>query len=288
MGIFYMITVRELHPLIGVEVQGVQARFSDGPVSNELQSLIEQRGLILLRDQDLSEDNMIDLAQRLGGVSQFLGGLQDNDYVYRISNLDSDGKILPLDDNLMRSNLANELWHTDSTYQRPRTRYSMLYALIPAEEGGDTEFCDTRCAYEALSMEEQRALEGKTAYHSLLYSRALLGFTDWTDEQRALFKPIARPLVQLHEASGRKAICLASHIEDVDPLPREEAQELLAHLVAVATASDKVYTHKWRPRDLIIWDNRCTMHRARPYPYSKCKREYRTSRVVDDTDFIDF
>lgn len=274
-----------LHPKFGAEITGVT--LSADLTSDEVKLLrgaIERFGVILLRNQKLTDGGMEGLAEALGGAHTFPSVLGTTDKHYRVSNIDVNGRILPPDDVQMRINEANELWHTDTTYQRPRSLYSMLYGVVVPPTGGDTEFCDVRCAYESLSDERKSQLDDMTAYHTLLQSRALTGFTDFNEEQRAFFKPIARPLVELHQPSGRKALCIASHVQDIDPLSRDEAQSLLKELVELATRPEFVYIHKWQAGDLLMWDNRCTMHRARPYAYLSEIRDLRTARVVDYSD----
>ncbi|WP_324741685.1 TauD/TfdA family dioxygenase [Tsuneonella sp. CC-YZS046] len=281
-----LLDIRKIHEKFGSEILDFQ--ISDGILqeeAKEIRDVVEQYGVILLRGQNLTEDTMINFSDRLGGRHKFVAVEgQPSEFIYRVSNLDVNGNILSLDDVRMRSNAANELWHTDTTYQRPRTALSMLYAIEVAPEGGETEFCDTRCAYEALSEQEKSTLEGLIGKHSVIQSRALTGFHDWTDEQRRQLQIVARPLVEMHRPSGRKALCIASHVGDIAPLPKEEGLALLKRLIDAATGPGCVYTHHWKPRDLLIWDNRCTMHRARPYEYTKHARDYRTARVEDHED----
>ncbi len=280
------LSTTKLHKDFGAEILNFKiSSATTVEEAQEVRALTETFGFVLLRDQDLSESAMVNFSEKLGGAYKFIPVQgQSKEFIYKVTNLDDDGSILPLDDVRMRSNVANELWHTDTTYARPRTALSMLYAIQVVPEGGETQFCDTRCGYEALSAEEQKSLEGLVTMHSIIHSRALTGFHDWSDEQRDLLKPIARPLVELQQRTGRRSLCIASHVESIEPLSADQANLLLKRLIDISTRPEAVYTHKWKPKDLLIWDNRCTMHRARPYEYTKYPRDYRTARVTDFED----
>jgi alpha-ketoglutarate-dependent 2,4-dichlorophenoxyacetate dioxygenase len=241
-------------------------------------------GVIVIPRQDLSDDQLYDFARSIGkvtGVNAVTNGIAG---VFRLTNLDNQGNILPPTDKMTRLNDANELWHTDSTYLRPRARISLLHARIVPPMGGNTEFCDTRCALEDMDPARSSELAGLIASHSLIHSRALTGFTDWTPEERLRLQPIDRPLIHRHPESGRMAVCLAAHIAQIKPLAEEEAQRLLRSLIDAATVPASVYTHHWRVGDLLLWDNRCTMHRARPYDQLQYGRDMRSVRLDDEAD----
>jgi alpha-ketoglutarate-dependent 2,4-dichlorophenoxyacetate dioxygenase len=157
----------------------------------------------------------------------------------------------------------------------------MLLGKIIPPSGGNTEFCDLRHAWDRLSAQEQERFRGMTASHSIIHSRTLTGYTDWTDEIRARLPSIPRPLVRDHEETGRTALLIASHIEKLTGLGTEESTALVADLTARATTADNVYAHVWRPGDLLLWDNRCVMHRATHYEMDKYPRDVRTARLVD-------
>jgi alpha-ketoglutarate-dependent 2,4-dichlorophenoxyacetate dioxygenase len=185
---------------------------------------------------------------------------------------------------MLRLNDANELWHTDSTYLRPRASISMLHARIIPTVGGNTEFCDTRCAFEDIDPVRRADFASLIASHSLIHSRSLTGFSDWTPEERLRLQPIDRPLTHLHQESGRMALCLAAHIAQIRPLAKEDADRLLQSLIDAATVPDAIYTHRWRVGDLLLWDNRCTMHRGRPFDQLRHGRDMRSVRLDDEAD----
>lgn len=278
-------TKNKLHPLFGAELSGIKLGADTSAQDRAaLLDAVEEHVVALLRDQSLEESDLRELALAMGELYRAPGIFEKADGVYRISNIDENGNILPPDDTLLRFNQSNEFWHTDSTYSRPRAKVSFLYGRVVTPVDGNTEFCDTRVAYETLDESERAALDDLVGHHSLIHSRSLTGFDDWTDEQRELYKPIPRALVQVHEGSGRKALCLASHIGQLDPLDESEGRTLLSRLMAHATTPDKVYSHQWRAGDLLMWDNRCTMHRARPYAYDRDVRDFRTARILDMAD----
>jgi alpha-ketoglutarate-dependent 2,4-dichlorophenoxyacetate dioxygenase len=278
-------TVRKLHPRFAAELSGHRIGGSlDPALSREVRDAVYRFGVVVIPGQDLADDELHVFAQSLGKVMQLNAVTGKPSGVFRLSNLDLQGNILPATDRAVRMSDGNELWHTDSTYVRPRATISLLHARIIPPEGGNTEYCDTRCAYEDLSAEMQGTVAGLSACHSLIYSRALTGFTEWTAEERQRFAPVERPLVHRHHESDRLALCLASHIGELKPLAREQWQPLLQALMAAATAPTAVYAHRWQVGDLLLWDNRCTMHRVRPYDQLRYRRDMRSIRLDDEAD----
>src|SRR5581483_4853338 len=155
-----------------------------------------------------------------------------------------------------------------------RATVSMLYGRVTPEQGGETQFCDTRRAYERLSAAEQVRLRPLLAGHSVMHTRAATGYNSWTDAERAVYgTPVDRPLVYYHAESGRHALCLATYICQVTGMTAEEAVALRKQLIDHASAPGEVYTHHWKSGDLLLWDNRCTMHRLVPWDQASQKRE---------------
>jgi alpha-ketoglutarate-dependent 2,4-dichlorophenoxyacetate dioxygenase len=276
-------TQRKLTEAFGVELTG-QAMGPALPLAERraVYEAVIHHGVVVLPGQDLSNDDIQDFAQSFGPTVVLPNRRGEPPAVVEtLSNLDKDGSILPADSMINTASKANELWHIDSTYQRPRATVSMLYGRVIPPAGGNTEFCDVRRAWDRLSPEEQAQLEGLTASHSIIHSRALCGFTDWPDDMRAMFTSVDRPLVRAHEETGRKALLVASHIEALTGYTKEETVALVADLVARATVPDNVYSHRWRKGDFVMWDNRCVMHRARPYDIESHPRVLSTIRLVD-------
>ena len=280
-----------LTPSFGVELSG--QRLNDpGLPQAEKQAVFDavtRHGVGVVRDQDLSDDEIYAFACSVGTVIENTSYARDantveRQKVFRICNLDKDGEILPTDDWMNRQNSANERWHIDSTYLKPWHFVSMLYGKEVPPEGAETQFCDTRLLWEALSPEEQAWFEGRTAWHSLYQSRRLAGFDAWSEEDQGRFGPVERPLVKVHPPSGRKALWIASHIESISGMEDDEAVALVAELAERLTVPQRCYSHRWRQGDLLLWDNRAVMHRATPYKVDTYRRDMRTVRLVDLED----
>jgi alpha-ketoglutarate-dependent 2,4-dichlorophenoxyacetate dioxygenase len=213
-------------------------------------------------------------------VDQHLHRLKHREMV-DISNLDLDGSVIAVDDRRRMFNLGNLLWHSDSSFKATPAKYSMLHARIIPPTGGETEFADMRAAYDALPAAEKARIESLVCDHSLIYSRALLGFDDWTAQEAKEFAPVPQRLVRRHAGSGRRSIYLSAHIGTVHGWPRPEAMAVIRELMEHATQPRFVYRHEWRLHDLVIWDNRCTMHRARPFDDRQFKRDMRRMTLED-------
>ena len=178
------------------------------------------------------------------------------------------------------ANLGNRLWHTDSSFRLPRGGFSLLYAHAVPPPGplgaGETEFADTCAAYEALSPQRQAMLAKLRAEHSLMHSRAVLGFTDFTPEERAALPPVVQPLVNIHPRTGRKSIYVASHASHILGMDVADGRLLLMELIELATRLGTTYRHEWQVGDLVLWDNRCTMHRRDPFDANTRRIMHRT------------
>jgi alpha-ketoglutarate-dependent 2,4-dichlorophenoxyacetate dioxygenase len=180
--------------------------------------------------------------------------------------------------------MGNRLWHTDSSFKAPSGYASLLYARSVAPIGGHTEFADLRAAYDALPAEKKNRLRGLIAEHSLLYSRGKLGFTDFTPDEKVAFTPVLRPLVRHISESGRESLYIASHIGRIRGMEDGEALKLVEGLIAHATQRQFVYTHRWRVGDLVMWDNRCTMHRGTDFEDTRWVRELLRATTSDRID----
>jgi alpha-ketoglutarate-dependent 2,4-dichlorophenoxyacetate dioxygenase len=198
-----------------------------------------------------------------------------------ISNLDENGEILGADDRRRMFNLGNRLWHTDSSFKSTPAKYSMLHARLIPPEGGETEFADMRAAWDALPASMQARVRDMVCEHSLLFSRAQLGFSGFNDEERRQFAPVKQRLVRRHAGSGRLSLFLSAHIGAIEGWPVPEAMALIRDLIEHATQREFVYRHSWTPLDLVVWDNRCTMHRGRPYDDKRYRRDMRRVTLSD-------
>lgn len=276
-------TARALHPLFGVKLVGARL---DRPLADEekaaLIDAIETYGLVVIPDQPLDDQLLTALTGAIGTVNRVGAQVKiDTTLVFRVTNVAEDGSILPLDNRMFQINIANQLWHTDSTFVRPGSKYSLLHARVCPVDGGETQYCDTRVAWERLDPALQERIAPLIGWHSLPASRRKAGFAGFSEAELANMDNVARHLVHRHEPSGRTALCLASHIGEIIGMKQDETDALLDLLIEAATHPELVYTHRWSVGDLLIWDNRCTMHRALPFDHRNQKRDLRTLRVTD-------
>ena len=201
-----------------------------------------------------------------------------------IANLDVDGKVWHKNSRTRLFQMGNRLWHTDSSFKAPSGYASLLYARSVAPIGGHTQFADLRAAHDALPTGKRNRLHGLIAEHSLIYSRGKLGFTEFTPEEKVAFAPVLRPLVRRIPESGRDSLYIASHIGRIRGMEDADTQALLAELIAHATQREFVYTHRWRVGDLVMWDNRCTMHRGTEFEDTRWVRELLRATTSDRID----
>ena len=286
--------IRPLHPLFAAEAYGIDLRKPPSPsLVAQIDAAMNQYAVLVLRDQDIDDDQQFAFAKACGTlepspavVDAHLHRLKHREMV-DISNLDVDGSILETDDRRRMFNLGNLLWHSDSSFKRTPAKYSMLHARVVPPEGGETEFADMRAAWDALPEAMKTLIEPLVCDHSLIYSRAMLGFDAFTEEERRAFAPVPQRLVRRHPGSGRRSIYLSSHIGTIHGWQRPEAMALIRDLTEHATQREFVYRHSWRQHDLVIWDNRCTMHRARPFDDRKFKRDLRRMTLEDSAPTLE-
>ncbi len=225
-------------------------------------------GFLLLPGQFLTEKENIDFGLRFGEL-EFGGAPMSNQK--RVAEGEY-GDIMDLDTQVMRTNVGNEAWHTDSTYKPLSSKCAMLSAVTVPDEGGETELADARAAYDALDDATKEKIAGLSAYHSTQYSQAndIGDFPPVRADSVYHGEAYLRPLVKEHPETGRKAIFVARHAFGIPGLPRDESRALLQMLTDfIVCEPTRVYTHHWQPGDTLFWDNRCILHRARPYDYSK-------------------
>ena len=282
------LTFRKLHPHFVAELSPVDLRrVHDAETLAAIRAGMDEYAVLVFRDQPFTDAEHLDFAQRLdGALHTKLGSsaLQKNRFgneaLGDISNLDENGEIMRSDSRRRTYGLGNRLWHTDASFQDPPGRYSMLSAKVVPPVGADTEYADMRAAYDALPDEEKARLEGLRVHHSIAYSRQTLGFEFSESEQEAL-KGAIHPLVRTIPGSKRSSLYVASHASRIMGWPVPEGRLLLRELIEHATQPAFVYRHRWRVGDLVIWDNRATMHRARPFDDAKYRRELRRVTTLD-------
>jgi alpha-ketoglutarate-dependent 2,4-dichlorophenoxyacetate dioxygenase len=279
---------RPLHPHFVAEVSPVDLRgVHDEETLTAIRGGMDRYAVLVFRQQPFTDPEHLDFARRLDGALHTKLGSHalrksrlGNEALGDISNLDEDGEIMRSDDRKRMYGLGNRLWHTDASFQDPPGRYSMLSAKVIPPVGADTEYADMRAAYDALPEEVRARLEGLRVHHSIAHSRQTLGFEFSEAEQDAL-KGAIHPLVRTVPRSNRRALYLASHASRILDWPVPEGRLLLHELIEHATRPEFVYRHRWRVGDLVIWDNRATMHRARRFDDAKYRRELRRVTTLD-------
>lgn len=280
------ITVTPLHPMFAARIEGIDLTVlpSDETVE-ELRAAIDTHGVLVFPSEKLSEDQQIALACLFGPLEARNGIIQTgikqriSERLVDISNIDDKGELLDRKNRRRMGSLGNQLWHTDSSFKATTAKYSLLHAHTVVSEGGETQYADMCAAYDALPRKMKDRLAGLEAEHSVIASRASMGFTDFSDEERASLPPQVRPLVRTLP-SGRQSLYLASHASHIIDWPVPEGRMLLRDLMEHATQREFVYTHEWQVGDLVMWDNRRTMHRARPFDESEA-RDMRRATVMD-------
>jgi len=257
-------------PLAPADLQAIKDAFANYAV-------------LIFPDQHLSQDQHLDFARYFGPLETTIA-LHRKDAKLRVrkefadvSNLDPENQVWGKDSRQRMFQLGNRLWHTDSSFKRLPALASLLYARSIPSVGGHTEFADERAAYDALPEEMKRHLDNLVAEHSIFNSRARLGFSNFSDEERQGLPPVPQVLVRTHPGSGRKSLFLSSHAGAIRSMPVPEARVLLMDLMEHATQREFVYTHRWQVGDLVMWDNRCTMHRAREYDETQVRDMHRTT-----------
>ena len=243
--------------------------------------------VLIFPDQHLSQDQHLDFARYFGPLETTIA-LHRKDAQLRVrkefadvSNLGPDNEVWGKESRQRMFQLGNRLWHTDSSFKRVPALASLLYARSIPPIGGHTEFADERAAYDALSDEMKRRLDALVAEHSIFNSRAKLGFTNFSDEERQGLPPVPQVLVRTLPESDQKSLYLASHAGRILGMPEEEGRALIDELVTHATQRQFIYTHRWRVHDLVIWDNRCTMHRGTDFDDLRWKRDMQRATVCD-------
>jgi alpha-ketoglutarate-dependent 2,4-dichlorophenoxyacetate dioxygenase len=249
---------------------------------------MDRYAVLVFRDQALTDDAQRDFTRRFGPLEVASGGHVTTAQDRRLpldmqdaSNLDQHQRPLARDDRRRMFNLGNRLWHSDSSFRPVTARYSLLSGRIVVQHGGRTEFTDMRAAYDALDARTKAEVEDLVCEHSLAFSREAIGFTDLTPEERTAFRPIRQRLVRTHPVTGRKSLFLSAHAGTIEGWTIPEARMFLRDLTEFATHERFVYSHEWRLNDLVIWDNRTTMHRARRFDRNEVRDVRRTTLAGD-------
>jgi alpha-ketoglutarate-dependent 2,4-dichlorophenoxyacetate dioxygenase len=282
------LSFRPLHAIFAAEVSTIDLRaVNDRETLERIRAGMDEYAVLVFRDQSLTIQEQLAFAQRFDGSLHTRTGLSaiaknrlGTEAVSDVSNLGPDGAILAQDDRRRAFSLGNRLWHTDASFQDPAGRYSMLYACVLPPVRADTQFVDMRAAYDALEDGTKKTLEGLSAHHSIAYSRQVLGF-QLSNEEEDKLKGAVHPMVRVNPRTKRRSVYVASHANRVLQWPVADGRLLIWELVSRATQPHLLYSHEWRPGDLVIWDNLATMHRATPFDDAKYHRELRRVTTLD-------
>ncbi|WP_198374535.1 TauD/TfdA dioxygenase family protein [Neoroseomonas rubea] len=282
------LTLRPLHPLFVAEATGVDLRAPiAAETAAEIHRAMDRYAVLVFPGQAIDDDQQMAFGRALGTLEPTRAVVDAHRHRLKhqemndISNLDTDGKLLAADDRRRMFNLGNRLWHSDSSFKATPALYSMLHARVVPPEGGETEFADMRAAWDALPDRTKAKVKDLVCWHSLIYSRAQLGFDAYTEEEKKAFAPVPQRLVRRHPGSGRVSLYLSSHIGRVEGMPVPEGMCMIRDLVEHATQREFVYRHPWKQHDLVMWDNRCTLHRARPFEDNTYPRDLRRVTLQD-------
>jgi alpha-ketoglutarate-dependent 2,4-dichlorophenoxyacetate dioxygenase len=288
------LSIKQLHPLFVGEVSGVDVGKSIGAeVLAALKAAIDRYAVLVFRDQDLDDERQMAFARNFGELELPRSGAAGvkrrlRPEIADISNLDDESRLRGRDDPRRFDQLGNRLWHTDGSFRRIPAALSMLYAnRVPgpsAKGSGETEFADMRAAYDALGEQQKEGIADLVALHDIAWSRGQLGFNELLFGEKTVLPPVPQRLVRTHPGSKRKVLYVAAHASEIVGWPVPEGRLLLRELIEHATRREFVHCHEWRIGDLVIWDNRATMHRGRNFDETRVRDLRRvTTRDVAST-----
>ncbi|HUO64300.1 MAG TPA: TauD/TfdA family dioxygenase [Terriglobales bacterium] len=250
----------------------------------QVRDAFNRYAVLVFPEQMLTDDQQIAFSERFGPLEVSIRKDRqrriENPRISDISNVDERDRVFDPDDERAIYNAGNRLWHSDSSFKQVPAMASLLSGREVPPEGGETEYADLRGAWDALPTDGKRGLESLVAEHSFVYSRGLIGYDQFTDAERAAVPPVLQAVVRTHPATGRKSLYLGSHASYIIGRPVEEGRALLRELLDFATQPQFVYRHVWRRHDLVMWDNRCVLHRGRPWDERRHRRVMHRTTVA--------
>jgi len=283
------VTIRQVGPCLAGEVEGIDMR--KPMTADEVAAIhagMDKYAVLVFRDQKIDDAQQLAFTQSLGDIEHAIGTSLRAANEARlpttfadVSNLDKNNTPFAREDRRRLFAIGNRLWHSDSSFKVTPAKYSLLHALSIPSKGGNTQFADMRAAYDALDDETKEEVQDMVCEHSQMFSRQIIGFYDFTDEERERFRPVRQCMVRTHPVTGRKSLYLSAHIGSIVGWPMPEARAFIRDLTQYATQPQFVHAHVWRQCDLVMWDNRQTMHRARPFPANEPRDMRRTTLAGD-------
>jgi len=279
--------IERLHEDFGAEIGGISLidAVSNADAFAEVREAFEEYSLLVWRDQPISDDIQATFSRGFGPLELVkVGSVGHGTFYSRMNNISPEGNVLLPNDMAMIVARANQLWHTDSSFKRIPALASVLSASVIPEQGGETEFTSTRAAWERLDAPAQSRLRDAIAIHSYATSRSKIDRNMMSPAEHAALPPVRRRLTWRNPANGRCALYLASHAGAIEGMSAQEGAALLENLIERATESAHTYTHAWRPGDVIMWDNRATMHRGRPWGGNQPRSIVRTTISASHVD----
>ncbi|MGC1410867.1 MAG: TauD/TfdA family dioxygenase [Acetobacteraceae bacterium] len=280
------VSFRQLHPACAAEVSGIDCgRALDAEQAAAIEAGMDRYAVLVFPDQNIMDDQQLAFTRHFGELENYAKGGHIRKRadgrlgpgIADFSNLDKDGRIMSAEDRVWFFKLGDRLWHSDSSFRPVPAKYSLLSGRVLPSWGANTEFADMRAPYDALDARTKAEVEDLVCLHSLIYSRQAIGFTELTEEEIAGFTPVRQRLVRTHPVTGRKSLFLSSHAGAIEGWTVPEARMFLRDLTEHATQREFVYSHNWRPFDLVMWDNRTTMHRARRFDRNEVRDVRRTT-----------
>ena len=279
------ITIRKLTPVFGAEITGVDLTRLDDATFEHIEDAFETYSVLVFPNQNLDDDAQIAFSRRFGELEKTQGHIANNfqvKHVSEITNLDPDGKLMGPDDPRVLYRLGQRNWHSDSSFKRVPAKASLLHARKLPPDGGDTQFASLRAAYDALPEARKRELEDKVAIHHYAYSRRNGGYALTNEAEDKRFPPVPQAMIRANPVNGRKALYVGSHASHIRGMPEEEGRALLKELLDFATQDQFTYLHHWKVGDLVMYDNRAALHRARPYKITEHPRILHRTTVMGE------
>jgi len=280
------IATRRLHPLFGAEILDVDVKRLDAATFAEVETAFNTYSVLLFRGQSLDDDEQIAFSERFGPLEVTIRSINSQartlPQIANLANVDAEDQLIPKGDKRNLFNAGNQMWHTDSSFKRVPALASLLSGREVPPEGGETQWASMRVAWERLSPELQALIEDKVAIHSFAYSRGLVADDLLPPEHAAQVPPVPQAMVRVNPVNGLKGFYVASHACEIVGMPTDEARNLIRELLGRATRPELVYTHRWRVGDLVMWDNRCTLHRGRPWDESRYRRVMHRTTVAGE------